>query len=572
MAEEVKIVLAVEAKGNARQALDDVGRAATQAGKQAEVAAKQVQAATGAQAQAVGAKAPGPLPATRPPPRDGGLAPVTVVPPAPVPAKGGDGAATLTSGLQAVAGGPQSLIAAGGPAAAAAIGAMYAVSHAVESLGKAVATLGNEALSADQKTRKLAESLPIVGGIYRGVREGVEGLTGVTERLRVMAVELAKFEAAAGVRGAGRLEIQAAEATAFGARARAGALAGVPRAAFGFAGGAPGQVFTAAEERELGRAERRAAIDISKRTADAEVKASQAAREAADKEVVARKDALAAAQAASDKAKEDLEKVKREGAPALGEGVAGGAKRALGVADKVIPFINPLAAGAIQGLAGGESKVALQAAADEAGKQAQAAQQALREVEAAQQRAAQAAEKAAQAESAARKANLALARENLAVLKEELALAKGRAQAFGSMTIVEQSAAVAIAERFQKAGGGVAGLKQLTPEEIGILQRGGGGEVIQQAQQQLAQQSPLFKQFQEAIGIKPQDIAELQKKIVEANVAITAEIQIDEEKLGESIAKNLEAVVERIAKLLDIKIAVAIRDVEAKFAKQAAGQ
>lgn len=411
---------------------------------------------------------------------------------------GGGGIGGFTGGRISGTGAIRFGLAAGpiGLAAGAGFTALRVAEGALTKFAHAVNVHADASLTSAQKQLKLAEGIPVLGGIVSTAREFVESISGATEALRRMRAESAAFGGTFAAINQGRTASQNVLQEQLGREAEAGAFAA--------AGRAPGVRL----ERGLGAAGTRREAEQRALNALTEQRALAGIR-------------LSGASGAEAVARQRLEATQSQ-SYVTGVDERGNVRRATSAADfeaqkRVIdrnietyrrqanqPIIDPrrLGTGIGQFLLGNQAgagqtglgmaeqagrvlaaQVNLQKEL-EAGRRLAMAQEAqAKDLQESALRVAQAKAEVAKRESEFRKAELAIQKQQLAVVDATVARLRQQAQGYGSLNIAERF-------EFQRAASTFAqrGLAGLTPEQIALLQRGGGGEAIGAAQERIGRQ------------------------------------------------------------------------------------
>lgn len=436
--------------------------------------------------------------------------------------------------------------------AALAFAALKGLAAAVSTTAKAIDALRDETLSLNQAIRKTAESVPLVGEVYKAIGELADAISGKTDAIRKASREEAKATAQTSInvglyQQTSPLNLQLQQADA-----RAKALAQAPLVEFN----APARDSQAGEV-AFAQYERRQPLEVEKRRAQAEAEAAAAvAKQAADErkrlqgKLPGLESATASAQAAFDvQRKAEEEKKKNQSAFE---------QKAKTITAYAFPTI-PITAGSLEDTekikAANNLKVALEKEKEIRSQLTTAAQQEANAVKA-----------AAEAESKLRQANLALAKDELAAIKEKQAAIKSSAQSFGSLSALDKQAALESAQAFAEKG-----YNNLTPEQKASLQGAGFGQQLAFAAQQSAINSPDFAAIAQLMGAEF-DLKGLQNKELELQAQIAVDIQMDEKTLANDIAAALKEALTTIIKELKELAKAELQKVEVGQVQANAGQ
>lgn len=458
--------------------------------------------------------------------------------------------AAAGGGVSGLAGAAQGMLASGGAYGLAAIAAFKVTEEGLRSLGNAANVLGNSTLTANQKVQMLAERIPIIGGLAGALREAVEGLSGMAERLRQMGlthtISMARIQA----QNTGALQKAGLSAEYQGAAAYAGGLANItPQAYTGPLPIGPRDTI------EYEHQQRLIELDMSRQRARAEMARQQQMQAQADSDVEAEKRAITLAQGQRARAAQRF-----QSAPTSAQSHVPGWLK-WGAA-----LFNPLAMGsAIYGGHAAETarEKEQRTGAVQAEKEARAQEEgAAARLEAAYQRQHQAALGAGQAESDLRKINIGYLKEELNYINQKLELSKSEAQRFGSMNDLEREQALAIARRYKEQG-----YENLTPEEKGYLP----GHIAAAEAQKAAMRDSRFREYADIYGVDS-DIEKLAKEKIKVQAEVNVQVALDEAKLGESIAKALEKTFANMIKAIDARVDRVQRDARTDWRARQTGE
>jgi hypothetical protein len=449
--------------------------------------------------------------------------------------------------------------------------ALGLVETSLQSLAKTLRTLGNETLAADEKARRIGESIPIVGGFIAALNELGDELSGTNRSLRETARHAQMFSAVHPALSQGALRLQQAQTEADAAAHRANAF---QRYAAEGPVPLPTARATAAQQVVYEQARILAPAQEQQRRAQAEVEAGRSNLGS----LQAREEEIRNAQSVLDEqARRRRQEARAAGVP-LGEGVpieeAGGVLR--GVAGNALAGANPDAASraqgvleaalgsifqgaqAVRGAAGGanappqtpadfmqqalgqgqgraERAVALQNL-QETNQQQQALQQQLAANQNAQQQQILA---NVQNEAQARRANLDLARAQLEVARQNEERTRNAAQAMGSMNPMQRQMAVMGAQLLQQ------GLTpDLLPREFRENLRRVAPQHVAAAETRFGEQTPEFRQLQQmGIGINRRELRELEGERNQREATVNAQVRVDESRMAEQVARAMEPVI-----------------------------
>lgn len=395
-----------------------------------------------------------------------------------------------------------------GAAGFAAVGAV--ANYAAQAGARYYGAANDPTLSDYQRSRGMAESLPIIGGLVKSLTDFGNAVSGATGRLKGMrqAVELQNARQQASDTAAGKF--QGLRFQTIAAVARADAAARADRV--GFAGV---DVSTVQGERARLSAERRLPLEVAARSAGINVKASKTEASRLDTEILraendieSAKNAQAAARARQAQGSAEVKAALGRTIPQLGEAAGGERKREQGLHQEVTAINAELAA-----------RERLQTAL--AKRQETAVQ-------------------LAQAESQQRKALLALDQERLQTLTETENRVKGAAQSYGALTAGEKLAALQSARQLNEQG-----YASLSEDQRAILSRAGGGERLAKEAENFALQDKGFAELQAQLGERS-DLRNIQQERAKAQAKVAVSIQLDESKLASDLEKALSRLLDKI--------------------------
>lgn len=392
------------------------------------------------------------------------------------------------------------LMAKAGVAGLAAWGGIKAIGALAAGATNTIAARNDATLSPEQRSEKMRESLPIIGGLLKGFRELKEAADGTTNKLKLMAQH---FEYDTAV-------IRAHNEAGRGEAANIAAQFSLKRAAYAqneyadakapMAQLGAGDQSTVAGERAMEQARRRLPLEMAE-------------RQARLGKVGARADVMDTTREA-EKAQQRFDQAKAAREAAIGD---------------------------VQGASG---KVGRRQAEFNLSRSLIELEARRNELVAARERQQASIGNAVQAESAHRKALIGIDRERLQVLVEQEQRIKGAATSFGALSEAEKTEAVEVANRAKQQGFGA-----LTPEQKALLQRAGGGDFVQKGNENIGLRDDRFKQIQEAIGEKA-DLRGVQKQRVELENKIALDVQLDQKKLATDMKDQLVPVLDELRRLI----------------------
>lgn len=394
----------------------------------------------------------------------------------------------------------------------------------------------NDSLTGpDVQLRRLAEAMPLVGGLAGALLDLSRELNGTAEAVRVMGHVLEMYRIRA---RQAATEVQAEQSE----RARLANLridaSGTRGAAFAALRMAPGW------EADLSDRSSVAAIrrgELAARTMPFEIARERARASLAEteKELTAataeRKRFAAGAEAAIGRM--------RGGGRALGRAVdMPGMVALLGMLPGgALNAANPFAwGGALWAGAGKAREMAGHRAMDTIGRASADSAREEAGFKASAARSEELMTKAAAERSAIRKAEIGMDRERLALLKEEEGRVRGRAVAFGGSDVGNNMFALHAAQRFKKVGP-----RGITPEEEGILRAKGYGEYIDLAREKTGAADPHRMAIDKIFGAES-DLAKLHKEIAKASVGVEVKVAFDEALLKKELRDSLSGLVKEI--------------------------
>jgi hypothetical protein len=418
------------------------------------------------------------------------------------------------------------------------------VTSRLADVGKAAALMGDAQLDAAQKSRLLAESIPVVGGMIKSFNEFKDGITGVTTALQYLQRDLdltlqkkVAQQEFYGAERSGRLELA-------GARGQAVGLSGQALVEQTF-----GSTATAQGQREYQAQLARQPALLAQRTARAEIDATKF------------------------KVKE-IEKLEKEEQGRLErarmqESEAAGRLRQREVAEEkrqrsLNKIITSGPVGLIVGAGmqafGSEDRVGRSAAKIDTQKAITDQLNAQNNLLSIQEQKKQAAVQLAKAESDLRKSAIELDKSRVGYLDQQMGLIKSQSTAYGLLNAAEREALLQTVEQVKKHGLGSA-----SEEQRGLLHRGGFSEYLQNEAFKNAERDPRIAKAREALGIKG-DFASLEKERNEAQARILKAVQLDEQKYATQTADAFDKILTRVFQILGERLDAKFREIEARIA------
>ncbi len=449
--------------------------------------------------------------------------------------------AGIGKALAQQAGIPPEALAALGASVASIVGAVKVLSAGLSTAAKAVDAYGDATLTASQKVRRIAESIPVLGEVYKSAGELADALSGKTEAIRKATREEAQVTATAQA-GAQAFQASAPVRQQIAALdAKAAAFEKLP-AAFNAAAAPSRDTFEG--NVAFQQFERAQPLEFEKAKAAAEVAAAQQAEADARRRRLDQQSNVGAAASRSDAAKEAEKEALAAEREAKRPGRARGALGDL-FGDKAV---NTAFTAAIpfKGLfeSADADKNKINASSELKKKLAEELAERQKLIAAAQQEAA-AVQTTQAAEAKFRQANIALAKEKLAVLKEEEQRIAGAAASFGSLSAVDKQAALEAAQQLKGRG-----YDSLTPEQKQAISAAGFGQQLNFAAQQSALADPFFQQISQLFG-QSADLKGNQQKQLDLQAQIGVDVKVDEQKLANQLRDALKPVLEELVKQLE---------------------